>query len=388
MKRKISIVSGSRAEYGYLKPLIEKIENDKELGLLLYIAGMHLVKEYGYTIDEIRRDGFDISDTIDMEIKKENSPKDLANSIGIGIIQFSRLFLKDKPEIIIVFGDRIEPLAATIAASVMNIPVAHIGGGDTAMADIDNNIRHAITKFSHLHFTASQKSMERVLKLGEESWRVFNVGALSLDTLLKQELLTKEQLKKKYNIFNQPYILISFHPSSIEWRDSKKQIENVMDAACKIANQKDFGIILIYPNAYPGGFQILKVIKQYAETNQNILLFENFPHIDYGSLMYNSIIFVGNSSSGIIEAPSLGVPYVCVGNRQFGRERANNVIDVDYDKEEILIGINNALSNKEFLEKVKKCESPYGNGTASEKILKILKNIEINDKLIKKKMTY
>ena len=388
MKRKIAVVTGSRAEYGYLRPLMKKIKDDEELEFILYITGMHLVKEYGNTLEEIKRDGFEITGTVNMEIKVDNSPYDFAASIGKGIIGFAEILKKNTLDIIIVFGDRTEPFAAAVAASTMNIPVVHINGGDIGLGDIDNNIRHAITKFSHLHFTASKKSMERILKLGEEEWRVYHVGALSLDTILNEKLLSKDDLCKKYNIFNIPYILLSYHPISSEWEEAESQIRLVMEAVNAIAKQENLGIIITYPSAYPGGYQIIQVIKEYSNKNQNILLFENFPHIHYVSLMKNSALFVGNSSSGIIEAPSLGIPYVCVGERQYGRERAKNVIDVSYKKEEIINSIKKALFDQEFLNEVKKCESPYGDGTASQKIVNLLRKIKIDNKLIKKKMTY
>lgn len=388
MKRKIAIVTGSRSEYGYLKPLMKKVDEDKALDFILYVTGMHIVKEYGNTIEEIKEDGFKITRIIDMEIKEDNTIHDLATSIGKGIIGFADVLIKDNPDILVVFGDRIEPFAAAITASTMNIPVAHINGGDIGFGDIDHNIRHAITKFAHLHFTASKKSMMRVLNLGEEEWRVFQVGAMSLDTLLKERLLSKEELRKKYKLFNIPYILVSYHPATIEWEDAESQIELVMESINIVANQENLGIIITYPNAYPGGYQIIKIIREFSRKNQNILIFENFPHLDYASLMANSLVLVGNSSSGIIEAPSLGVPYVCIGSRQKGRERAKNVIDVGYKKEEIIKGIKMALFDKKFLKKVKKCESPYGEGNASQKIVKTLKEIKIDDKLIKKRMTY
>jgi len=388
MKRKLGIVTGSRAEYGYLRPLMKKIKEDKELEFILYVTGMHLAKEYGNTVEEIKKDGFVIDGTVDMDIKEDNSLYDFVASIGKGIIGFAEVLSKDNPEIVVVFGDRPEPFAAAVSASTMNIPVAHINGGDIGLGDIDNNIRHAITKFSHIHFTASKKSMERVLKLGEEEWRVFHVGALSLDTLLNVKLLSQKELCKKYGIFDMPYILVSYHPISSEWEKAESQIRSVIESVDAVANEENLGVIITYPSAYPGGYQIIEVLKDYSLKNQRVLLFKNFPHIHYASLMKASKVFVGNSSSGIIEAPSLGTPYICVGKRQSGRERAKNVIDVGYEKEEIINGIKKALHNQEFLKEVKKCESPYGKGDSSNKIVKILKEIKINKDLIIKKMTY
>ncbi|MCL0060261.1 UDP-N-acetylglucosamine 2-epimerase, partial [Dehalococcoidia bacterium] len=360
MKRKIAVVTGARAEYGYLKPLMEKIEDHTELELSLYVTGMHLLKEYGNAIQEIERDGFKIAKTIDMDVKVNNTNFDMALSIGKGITGFANAFKEDNPDIVVVFADRIEPFAAATAATLMNIPVAHIEGGDVGLGDIDDNLRHAITKLAHLHFTSSNQSKERVLRLGEEEWRVFQVGALSLDTILNEKVLSKDNLCKKYNIPDKPLILISYHPVTTEWREAERQMKLVVESAVAVANEEDKEVVIIYPNAYPGGFQIIHAIKSSMQKSKNIHVFENLPHLDYISLMAISSVFVGNSSSGIMESPSIGNPYVCIGTRQQGRERAKNVIDVGYRKDEIISGIKRALFDKEFLDAVKKCESPYG----------------------------
>jgi len=388
MKRKIAVVTGTRAEYGYLKPLMKKIKEHTKLELLLYVTGMHLLKEYGNTIQEIEKDGFRITKTIDMDVKVNNATFDIAASIGTGIIRLASVFKEDNPDIAVVFGDRIEPFAAAIAATSMNIPLAHIGGGEVGLGDIDDSLRHAITKLAHLHFTSTNQSKERVLKLGEEEWRIFKVGALSLDAILNEKLLSKNVLCRKYNLPDKSSILISYHPVTTEWQEAERQMKLVVESAVAVANEEDMEVVIIYPNAYPGGFQIIRTIKNAMQKSKNIHVFENLPHLDYISLMATSSVFVGNSSSGIIEAPSLGIPYVCIGTRQQGRERAKNVIDVGYRKDEIISGIKRALFDKEFLDAVKKCESPYGDGKASERIVKVLSEVKIDKRLLQKKMTY
>jgi len=388
MRRKIAVITGTRAEYSYLKPLISAIKDDSDLELMLYVTGMHLLKEYGYTIQEIIKDGFEIKRTIDMGVKSKNTDLDLAVSIGKGIIEFAKAFKEDKPDIVVVFGDRIEPFAATVAAVAMNIPVAHIGGGDVALGDIDDSLRHAITKLAHLHFTSTKLSKERVLKLGEEPWRVFHVGALCLDTILNTELIPKNTLFKKYNLPDKPFILVSYHPVTTEWKEAVEQIHTVLDAVITVAIKENMEVVVIYPNAYPGGYEMVEFLRDFATKYRNVHIFKNLPHIEYISLLSYSSVFVGNSSSGIIEAPSLGIPYVCVGIRQQGRERAKNVIDVKCDKEEIIKAIEKALYDKEFLSIVKRCESPYGDGKASKRIIDVLKKIKIDKKLLQKKMTY
>lgn len=387
-KRTIAIVTGSRAEYSYLRPLIEKLNVDPVIKLKLYVCGAHLVKSYGQTVENIKNDGFKIAEIVDMKMKDENAPYDMAVSIAAGIENFAQVLKNDKPDIIVVFGDRVEPFAASVAAVSMNIPIAHINGGDSALGDIDNNLRHAITKLAHLHFTASPQSRQRVLNLGEESWRVFQPGALSLDTILNQKLLSRKDLCEKYDFPDKPFILISYQPVTTEWLDAEKQIRLILKAAISLAKKENMSILAVYPNPYPGGYNIIRVIQEIARKNSNIFVFKNFPHLEFISLMAVSSVFVGNSSSGIIEAPSLAVPYVSVGTRQKGREKGDNVIEASYNKSQIEAGIKKALLDKKFLSLVKKRISPYGEGRAAAAITKILKKIKINKRLLQKRITY
>ncbi|MFX1261511.1 MAG: UDP-N-acetylglucosamine 2-epimerase [Promethearchaeota archaeon] len=386
MKR-IGVVTGTRAEYGYLRPLLDAIVEEPTMELRLYVSGMHLLKEYGDSIREIERDGFEIARTIDMGSKAMANDYELAQSIGKGVIGFSTVFMEDHPDIIIVFGDRIEPFAAAIASTTMNIPVAHIAGGDVGMGDIDHVMRHAITKLSHLHFAQTEESRKRILKLGEEDWRVQNVGSLTLDTVLGSELRTKEDISKEYGLNLQKYILISYHPVSTEWKDAEKQFNHVLESVVEVAAKHQLQVFVIYPNDYPGGTKIVDVANEYAKKTA-VHIFKNLPHIDYLTLMKLADVYVGNSSSGIIEAPSLGVPYVCIGTRQRGRERAHNVIDVDYNKEDIESAIEKALKDQGFKEVVGELKTPYGDGKASQRIIEALRNLSQDSKLLQKRMTY
>lgn len=389
IKRRIGVVTGSRAEYGYLKPLIAEIKEHSDLELRLYVSGMHLVREYGWTIGEIIRDGFKIARKIKMYTYNKNSPYDLAVSIGAGVKEFAAAFLNDRPDILVVFGDRVEPFAAAAAATALNIPIAHISGGEVAMGDIDDNLRHAITKLAHLHFPSTKKNKERILRLGEEKWRVFRVGALTLDAIFQKKLLSKKEIFKKCNITDQSVILIVYHPSTTEWQEAGDQMRLVVESAFGVAGETErMGIAVICPNNYPGRERIIKIIGGCQGKFERIYVFQNLPHFDYLSLMAGSCVFVGNSSSGIIEAPSLGVPFVSVGTRQKGREKGKNVIEVGYGKKEIAAAIKKALFDKKFLSLVKKRQSPYGDGKASQRILRILKSVKIDKKLLQKKLTY
>lgn len=388
MKRKIGVVTGTRAEYGYLKPLLNAIENDPDLDLQLFVTGMHLLKEYGNSIKEIERDGYKISRIVDMGSKAMSNEYDLAVSIGNGIIEFSQVFTEERPDILIVFGDRIEPFAATVSATTMNIPVAHIAGGDVGIGDIDHVMRHAITKMAHVHFTMSEQSTERVLKLGEESWRVYNVGALTLDTIFNSNLPSKAILEEKYSIPSKPFILVAYHPTSTEWQQSEQQVDAVLRAVTSIANELDMEIVVIFPNDYPGGIAIVEVLRSFSKKGTNFHIIENLPNVDYLAVLGMSATFVGNSSSGIIEAPSLGVPFVCIGTRQMGRERAGNVIDVGYDRKEIEDAIRKSMLDHDFLQTVSRKESPYGDGNASKRIIEVISKIRLDNRLLQKKMTY
>lgn len=388
MKRKVAIVTGSRAEYGHLKPLIRRVEGHPRMQLILYVSGMHLSRTYGKSVDEIRRDGFKIRKKIDIGIKSNNSTKDLALSVGRGVMGFARAFKTDGPDIVVVFGDRIEPFAAAVAATCMNIAVAHINGGDVGFADIDNNLRHAITKLAHLHFTSSCQSRDRVIMLGEDRKRVFNVGALSLDSILMAKRLSKADLCRKYDIPNRPFILVSYHSVTTESSCSGREMLVVMSAVVDSAQKNNMEIVVIYPNANPGAFAIMKVIEEFASKHSNVHAFRNLPHLDYISLMAASSVLVGNSSSGIIEAPSIGIPFVCVGNRQKGRERARNVIDVPPKHGTLVRAIAKSISDENFRARVKERRSPYGDGHASRRIVEVLSSVELGKGLIQKKMAY
>lgn len=388
MTRKIGVVTGTRAEYGYLRPLMQKIEEHRDLILRVYVTGMHLLKDQGDSIREIEKDGFEISAVVDMGSKAMGSTYDLAVSIAKGIAGFANLFQKDEPDLLVVLGDRNEPFAAAIAATTMNIPVAHIAGGDVGFGDIDHVLRHAITKLAHLHFVQTELSKERVLKLGEEKWRVTNVGALTLDSILEMKPLSGNELTKKFNIRPNAYILIVYHPTTTEWKETKEQMQLVLDSADSVAQKHNLDIVVIYPNDYPGGLEMIEVIRKFAEDKKNVHVFDNLSHHDFLSLMNSSSVFVGNSSSGIIEAPSLGVPYVCIGTRQKERERANNTIDVRYRKNEIIAAIKKALTDSSFRVQVEKRITPYGNGTASAKIVEILSSIQLDKRLLQKKLVY
>lgn len=384
LKRKICVVTGTRAEYGLLKPVMEAIKKSKNLNLQVLVTGTHLVPKFGETIKEIKKDGFTISEKAVMTTKKD-SPEAMAESIGKGIVGMVKVFKKIKPDIVLVLGDRIEALAASIAAVYMQIAVAHIHGGDSPQAGLDEYTRHAITKISHIHFPATKKSAERIIKMGEDKKRVFIVGAPALGTILKEKLISLQEIAKKYHlILKKPILLVVQHPVTTEVEDAARQIKETLEAL----KEEKYQTIIIYPNADAGGRKIITIIEKYRKY-PFFKIYKSLAHRDYLSLMKISSVMIGNSSSGIIESPSFKLPVINIGPRQCGRERADNIIDVDYKKEDIKKAIEKALYNKKFKDKVRKCKSPYdGEGKAGLRIAKILSTIRIDKKLFQKKLTY
>ncbi len=384
MKRKIAVVTGTRAEYGILYPVLKSIEASDRLQLSLVVTGMHLSHEFGYTVREIEDSGFDIDARVEMLLSGD-SPESMAKTVGLGVIGMAQTWGQLKPDIIVVFGDRVEPLAAVIAGAYMNIPVAHIHGGDAAIGgNIDDSNRYAITKFAHVHFAATAKHAERIVNMGEDEWRVHTVGSPALDIILNEPLIPADVLAKKLEIdLSHPLIITVQHPVTTQVDEASEQMRQTLEAIAEMGH----ATVAIYPTSDAGGRRMIQVIKEYDKYHF-IKTFKSLPRREYLSLMKTASVMVGNSSSGIIEAPSFGLPAVNVGIRQAGRERGNNVIDVGHSKQEIVIGMEKALSDEEFLKKVKKRENPYGDGKASGRIAKTLTEIEITPKLIQKKITY
>ena len=384
MKRKIVVITGTRAEYGCWHPVMKAIENNPKLELSVIATGMHLSHEHGYTINEINKDGFKIDAAIDMLLSNDTGAA-MAKSLGIGIIGITQALEQIKPDIVLILGDRGEPFAGAIAATHMNVPVAHIHGGESTTGGcIDESIRHSITKFAHIHFPATQESAERIRRLGEESWRIHMVGAPGLDTILNTELILKEQLTKKFSLdSDKPLLLVIQHPVTTQAENAANEMRITLEALAELKVQT----ILIYPNSDSGGRSMIEVIKEFEQL-PFLHTFKSLPHIEYLSLMKIANVLVGNSSSGIIEASSFHLPVVNIGIRQDGRQCGDNVLDVVHDKSKIIEAINTALYDKTFKQKVKQCTNPYGDGKAALRIAEVLAELEINKALLQKKITY
>lgn len=380
--KKICVITGSRAEYGLLRLVIKVIKKHPKLDLSILVAGMHLAKKFGDTINEIEKDNFNITGKVYMNPGGDIGD-DMSYAIGKGIKGFTDRFREIKPDIILILGDRIEVLAAAIAAAYMNIAIAHIHGGDITKAGLDESCRYAISSFAHIHFAATKKSAQRLLKIGEEPRRIFITGAPGLEAITNEKLIDGKGLEKELGInLKKPTILVLQHSVTTQVNKVAQQIKETINA---IKDLK-FQTIFIYPNSDAGGRMIIQEIEKLRELNF-VHIFKNLSNKKYFSLLKNIDVLVGNSSSGIIEAPTFKLPVVNIGMRQFNRERACNIIDVDHKKSEIVKAIKLALS-KQMRFRMKRCISPYKKRKTSSQIARILSEIKIDNDFLQKKKCY
>lgn len=367
--KRVGVVTGTRAEYGIWQPILQALHDAPDFDLQLIVTGMHLLPEYGYTVEEIRKDGYPIGATVDF-LMQSNTPAGMARSLGMALIGMTQALEQLRPDFVFVLGDRGEMLAAAIAAAHMKQLVVHFHGGEVS-GSIDESIRHAITKFAHLHLVATEQSARRVRQLGEEGWRVYVVGAPRVESINRVKLPLYSEVKQRLNLpFDPPYLLVVYHPVLTEVETVSQQIQTVLHAV------KRFGLptVVIGPNSDAGSHEIIAAYNHYRH-RENMIYFANVPHLLYLSLLKHAAVLIGNSSSGIIEAPSLGVPVVNVGSRQQGRERAANVLDVPCNEDAIANAIAKALTDEEFLRQCRTCQNPYGRGDTSKRVLEILRNL-------------
>lgn len=381
-RRKILFVTERRADFGRLKPLLRGVQKSRRLTPLLVVTGTHLLKKFGYTKNEIIAGGFHIDATL--SIFNENDPDTgsmMARAFGKAVIGMSDIFQRLKPDIVVVPFDLGASLAAAIAAMHLNISVAHIEGGEVS-GTIDEVFRHALTKFSHLHFAASKESRQRIIKLGENPHYVFNVGSLGLNVIRGINYPSKKAVFDKFNLIPSRRLIVFLqHPVTTEEQEVVKQIEESI-AALKAAIEKYRAqVIAIYGNSDTGGRRMIARLRQSGMTTYSHIGSEDFLR-----LLKFADVLMGNSSAGIQEAPSFGLPVVNIGTRQQFRERGVNVIDVPYSRSAIFAAIRKAFLDKKFLKRVKSGKNPYDNGDSTSKIVSILENIKIPH--IQKVITY
>lgn len=383
LKRRIAVTTGSRSEYGILRPVLKEIMKSKKLKLYLIVTGTHLSKKYGYTIKEILHDGFQIYAKVPM-LPQRDTNYHMSKAVGQGIIEFSDVFKKLKPDINLILGDRDEMLASSIAACHMNIPNAHIHGGDKSKGGIDEYNRHAITKISNIHFAATKKSMNRIIKMGENKNYVFFTGSPSIDEIIGEKISNKSQLEKTYGIkFNGNEIILLQHPVTTQTPKTQKQIKSTLDAVVKLKKET----ITIAPNSDSGNFLIFDILEKYAKQYPFIKFFKSIPRRDFLGMLKYSGVLVGNSSSGIIEGSYFKTPIVNIGIRQENREGGSNLINVkNFNSQSIFHAIEKALRWKK--KKHFKNLKIYGTGNASRKIVRHLEKITSNDTLIQKQIVY
>lgn len=380
-KRKITVITGTRAEYGIFYPVLKAIQEHPKLQLSLIATGMHLSQNHNYTAQEIEDDGFLIDAKVDI-LFQNNTGAAMAKSVGLGILGMAQALETIKPDIILILGDRGEMLAAAVAGAYMNIPVAHLHGGEVS-GNIDEPVRHAITKLAHIHFPATEESALRIRRLGEEPERIFVVGAAGLDNILNEELYSPEYVANNLGLdLEKQILLVVQHPVTTETNDAEIQMRETMEALVELGKQT----VLVYPNSDAGSYTMIRIIKEY-EHLPFLHTFVNIPHRMYLSLMKVASVMIGNSSGGIIEAPSFRLPVINIGSRQNGRQRANNVIDVDYKREEIKEAVFKALG-KEFQQQVATCLNPYGEGNTGPKAAQILADIKLDPRLLQKQITF
>jgi len=379
IKRKICLVTGTRAEYGLLYWLMKKIDADKDFELQTIATGMHLSEEFGNTYQQIEKDGFTIDKKVDISLLSDTELA-ISKSMGLGMIGFSNAFNELQPDLLVVLGDRFEIFSAVSSAMIARIPVAHLHGGEVTEGAFDESIRHSITKMSHLHFTATEEYKNRVIQLGEQPNRVFNVGGLGIDNINKLKLLSKSSFEKEMDFkLGEKNILVTFHPVTLENHTSEEQFQALLDS---ISELKDTKIIFTKANSDPGGRVINCLIDSYVLVNDNSVAFTSMGQLNYLSALQFVDAVVGNSSSGPLEAPSFNVATIDIGDRQKGRIKAESVISCLPEKKHIDNALKKIYSQR-FQEMVKNVKNPYGDGGASEIIFDTIKNFNL-DNIIKK----
>ncbi len=378
--KKICVVTGTRAEYGLLRWVMEGISQSPVLELQLIATGMHLSPEFGLTIKVIEDDGFRVDRKVEMLLSSDTAVG-ITKSMGLGMIGFADALEEPKPDLMLVLGDRYEIFCAASAAMIARIPIAHLHGGETTQGAFDEAIRHSITKMSHLHCVAAEEYRERVIQLGEEPERVFNAGGLGIDSILRLPLLTREELETALNFkFHRRNLLITFHPVTLEQNTSAKQMDELLAALSELDNT---GLIFTMPNSDTGGRVLSRQIEDFCHLHSNAKAYTSLGQLRYLSCIQHFDGVVGNSSSGLTEVPSFKKGTINIGDRQLGRLRATSVIDCEPDRQAITAALSHLFSD-EFQHQLPATKSPYGNGGASEAVVRILEHQPL-DNLLKKR---
>lgn len=383
MRKKIAVLTATRSEYGLLRPVIKRLSESEIFDVRVLVTGAHLSGNHGFTVQEIENDGFHIDKKVDILLQGSSSAS-ISKSMGLAMIGFGEYFEENQLDYLMVLGDRYETLAVCCAAMNARIPIIHLHGGEVTEGAVDEAIRHSITKMSLYHFTSTEDYRKRVIQLGEAPERVFNVGAVGVENVLNEPKFSRAELSSMLEFdLDKPYSVVTFHPVTLEG-DCEEQCKILLEA---ISQFKDYQFIITGANADCGGEVINRILQEYANNNDNVYFTYSLGMKRYLSALDNAAFVLGNSSSGIIEAPSFGIPTINIGNRQKGRIQAASVINCDTKTEEIIEAIKKAMS-PEFRESIKDVKNPYGNGDTSKKIVDILEKLNGNQDVDLQKKFY
>jgi UDP-hydrolysing UDP-N-acetyl-D-glucosamine 2-epimerase len=379
LKRKIAVITTSRADYSHLYWPLRDLSAHPLVDLQLIVLGSHLSPEFGHTVGEIEEDGFPIAAKLECLLSSD-SDIGMAKTIGVATLSLADCLGQMRPDILLLIADRYEMLAPASVALALRIPIAHIEGGEISEGAIDDAVRNALTKMSHIHFTSTFEARRRIIAMDEEEWRVHRAGAPSLDHLRRRTLQTREELESLLKIhLEKPAILVACHPVTIA-RDTVQEAAPLFEALASLPDQ----ILFCYPNADAGSRDLISRARSFAASRKNSHVFVNLDVLTYWSLLRQVEVFLGNSSSGIMETPSLALPTVNVGLRQQGRERARNILDVTPDVQALLNALRTAKSPS-FRESLRGMTNPYGDGFASEKIVQVLTTVPLSQELLMKR---
>jgi UDP-hydrolysing UDP-N-acetyl-D-glucosamine 2-epimerase len=380
MARTIGVVTVARSDYGHLVPLLEELRDTPGITLQLYVAGAHLSPRFGTTVSAIEADGWPITARIETTGVSDEAV-DVAVGVGAGVAGFARAFGRGRPDLIVLLGDRAEMLAAAMAALLLVIPVAHLHGGEVTEGAIDEQARHAITKLAHLHFPAAEPYARRIRQMGEEPWRVHCAGAPGLDRFARRAAISREELARRIGLpLRRPTLIVTFHPVTLEPGEAAAHSAELAGALEMV----DGDAVITYPGADAAYEAVIRRLESLAATRPGTRMIPALGEEGYAALLREADVMVGNSSSGLIEAPSFGLPVVNVGIRQHGRLRAANVIDVGNRREEIAAGIRRALEPG-FRASLRGLVNPYGDGHAAPRIARVLREAELGPRLIRKR---
>ena len=379
MKRKIAVVTTSRADYSHLYWPLRELSAHPDVDLKIIVMGAHLSPEFGSAVQEIEKDGFHIDARVECLLSSD-SDVGMAKTIGVATLSLADIFGQMRPDLLLLIADRYEMLAPASVALALRIPIAHIEGGEISEGAIDDAVRNALTKMSHIHFTSTQAARDRVIAMGEEPWRVHRAGAPSLDHLRRQTLFTREQVESRLRVeLKHPAILVAYHPVTLA-RDTVREADALFEALENLPDQ----ILFCYPNADAGSRNLIERARTFAASRDAAHVFVNLDALTYWSLLKQVDVLVGNSSSGIMESASFALPTVNVGLRQQGRERARNVIDAAPEVRAILKAIATAKGT-DFRRSLQGMTNPYGEGVASEKIVEVLTTVPLGEELLLKR---